>query len=94
MTHAQTLALSTEELRKECARCPEHGEVLRASKYLALASVWPLWEAACKEKPSWALSANQDNCVIFAVEHGGTRIIVPSGNPADAIRRAFLLSQL
>ncbi len=92
MTRAEALRLTSEELRVACARTTAYGEVLHASKYLALASVWPLWEVACKNEPSWALSARNGGCVMFAVEHGGTRIIVPSGRPADAIRRAFLLS--
>ena len=92
MTRADILHLTSEELREACARSTAYGEVLHASKYLALASVWPLWEAACKQEPSWALSARDGGCVIFAVENGGTRIVVPSGRPADVIRRAFLLS--
>ena len=92
MTRADVLHLTSEELREACARSTAYSEVLRASKYLALASVWPLWEAACKQEPSWALSARDGGCVIFAVEDCGTRIIVPSGRPADAIRRAFLMA--
>ena len=93
MTRDRIQGMTSDELRNECARRPEYGAVLGVQKYLALAAVWPLWEATCKHRPSWALSASQGGVVIADYGTGGEqRIIVPSGNPADAIRRAFLLA--
>ena len=68
--------------------------MLGAQKYLALAAVWPLWEATCKLKPSWSLAVCHGGVVISDYSGGEQRIVVPSGNPADAIRRAYLLANI
>lgn len=79
--------MDTGELRR---RCPGPEELRRC---LGVAAVWPLWESVCKRQPSWGLAAQDGTCTIFAVQHEPVRVIVPSGNVADAIRRAYLLAE-
>ena len=94
MTRDQIMSMSVEQLEEECSKVRERGEVLVAKKYLDLAAVWPLWEAARSIKTGWALTVDSGRCVIIE-RHGNQEwIVVPSGEPAEAIRRAFLLATM
>ena len=55
--------------------------------------VWPLWERACESMSGLAMRMSKGRCVIFVVEEGvGEWIVVPSGSPAESIRRAYLIA--
>ncbi|MCG8406731.1 MAG: hypothetical protein MI923_16165 [Phycisphaerales bacterium] len=92
MNYDQIMSMSADELEEECRKVPENGEVQIAEKYLRLAEVWPLWEAACKIKTGFALTVSNGRCVIIERHGGRELVVVPSGEPAEAIRRAFLLA--
>jgi hypothetical protein len=66
---------------------------------IELASVWPLWEEACRFRVGLAMGQSQGPTVIVRVvrdrQLGAVeRVVVPSGQPADAIRRARLIATL
>lgn len=64
-----------------------------------LAGAWPMWEAACRLKRGYSMHMSHGRCVIvetFSNGKGGLSewIVVPTGAPGDAIRRAWLLAQI
>jgi hypothetical protein len=64
---------------------------------IELAGVWPLWEEACRFHVGLAMGMSHGRCVIVRiVPRDGLgaveRVVVPSGQPADAIRRAWLIA--
>ena len=81
------------ELAAQCARYPESGVWGEHRRYLDVAAAWPMWEAACRDRPTWMLRAQGDSVIVMARRPGADLVVVPSGPPAEAIQRAFLLSR-
>ncbi|MFG0285407.1 MAG: hypothetical protein ACF8R7_13400 [Phycisphaerales bacterium JB039] len=82
------------ELAAHCARYPESHIWGDHRRYLDVAAAWPMWEAACHDRPTWVLRAQGDSVIVLARRPGADLVVVPSGAPAEAIQRAFLLSRI
>ena len=90
----QTIAgMTRPELEANCARFPEAQVWGDQRRFMDLATAWPLWEATCRVRPTWMLRANNESVLIIARRPGGDLVVVPSGPPAEAIQRAFLMSR-
>jgi hypothetical protein len=75
--------------------CPAPRPLTQAQ--VDLAAAWPLWEEACRLRVGLAMGMCHGRCVIVRiVRRDGLgaveRVVVPSGQPADAIRRAWLIA--
>lgn len=87
------MRMAHDEVELHCARNPLPSNPAAQRRCLELVEVWPLWEATCRERPTWMLRAQNQGVLIVARRSGGDLVVVPSGSPADAMRRAFLMTR-
>src|SRR5690606_6518411 len=88
MDRKTVMRMTGADLERHCASHPVRRDEVVHRRCMDLTEAWPLWEAACRVRPTWMLRANNEGVLILARRPGGDLIVVPSGAPAEAIRRA------